>query len=291
MTHDLELQALIAKIGNSGVVCDAPVPPEQRSTTCRRCGNPVEGDPKVVTERFSGATAAFHPACWDTHCTERSEKEAEERERWRARELKQRIDELEKRFAYHMSGNVSGGEGYGICHPPSWPYARFDNAEFRARSSKKIVGAVEKWDPKKLPTLLLCAPTGKGKTAALLAWLWRYRDQQIERLRAGEEKVWITSFVFATGPEFAVARRNAALGDEAPLVRHALDCGILIMDELGFEKPSEVPFEIVDHRYRKQGVTVVTTGLRPKEFRTKYGDAMYRRLSESGAVLEDFPSE
>jgi hypothetical protein len=289
MTRDPRLEELINQIGNSAVVIDS-LPPalDQALPTCRQCDKTIEGEVKLGKHKLDWMPPGqFHPTCWATYLEGR----AKAQEAQRQRELDRRVEDVQKRFAYQMDGHVSGTDGYAICHPPNWPYARFDNAEFRSRSSKKIVGAVEKWDPKKLPTLLLCAPTGKGKTAAIVAWLWRYRDQQIERVRAGEEKVWITSFVFATGPEFTVARRNAALGEEAPLIKHSLDCGILIIDELGFEKPSEVPFEIVDHRYRKQGITVVTTGLRPKEFRAKYGDAMYRRLSESGAVLEDFPSE
>lgn len=285
MTHDPQLQALIDKIGSSAIVSDDPPPPQPRALpSCRQCDESIEGEPHMAKDRYGNAVA-FHAACWDSYLQAR--KDAEERER--QRELAQRVADLEKRFDYHMNGNVNGDNGHGLCHPPSWPYARFDNAEFRARSSKKIVGAIEKWDPKKLPTLLVCGPTGKGKTASLVAWLWRYRDQQIARIRAGDAKVWVTPFIFASGPEFAVARRNAALGEEAPLIKHALDCGLLIMDELGFEKQTEVPFEIVDHRYRTQAVTVVTTGLKPAEFRSRYGDAMYRRLTEGGAVVEDFP--
>lgn len=283
MSLDAETRALLEKIGNSAVVIDDP-PAASALPKCRHCHEPIDGEPHFARNRYEDKVA-FHPACWGIFL----DAQQTARDAQRQRDVDQRVEDLEKRFAYHMAGNVTGGDGYGICHPPSWPYARFDNAEFRARSSKKIVAAVEKWDPKKLPALLICAPTGRGKTAALLAWLWRYRDKQLERLRAGEEKVGISSFIFATGPEFAVARRNAALGEEAPLVKHALECSLLIMDELGFEKASEVPFEIIDHRYRQQAVTVVTTGLKPPEFRARYGDAMFRRLTEGGAVLEDFP--
>lgn len=284
---DSELKALINKIGNSAVVVDGKPP---AAPTCRHCNAVIDGEPKLVEPSYGGPLVPFHPACWASYCEERNKARAEANQR----EIERKVADLKKRFDYYMSGHAPGDQGHGIGHPPNWPYARFDNEVFRARSSKKIVSAVERWDPKTLPTLLLCAPTGRGKTSALVAWLWRHLDQQAARVRAGEEKVWIAQFVFATGPELAVARRNAALGEEAPLVKHALDCKLLILDELGFEKASEaasgVPFEIVDHRYRQQAVTVVTTGLRPTEFRAKYGDAMYRRLTEGGAVVEDFTS-
>lgn len=284
MTLDPEMSQLIAKIGSSAVVIDDK-PAENGNPACKRCGGPIDGDPKLVQPAYGGDPVPFHQACWAAH----REEQARRHEERRKNELEQKVADFDKRFRYYMAGHTEAVRGHGVCHPPEWPFARFDNEQFRSRASKKIVGAVEKWDPNVIPTLLLCSLTGRGKTAAPVAWLWRYRDQQVERIRAGDEKVWCTSFIFATGPEFAVARRNADLGEEAPLIKHSLDCGILIMDELGFEKQTEVPFEIIDHRYRKQAVTVVTTGLKASEFRARYGDAMYRRLTEGGAVVEDFP--
>jgi hypothetical protein len=283
---DAEWQALVAKIGKSGVVVDAPPgsPP-----TCQRCRKPLEGEPKSVTDRYDEVTL-WHHECWEAYSAEREER----RKLARAAAIDEQVKQIERRFRYYLAGNITcdiNERGFGVCQPPQWDFARFDHPEFRRRSSRKIVGAIEKWDPLKLPTLLLAAPTGSGKSAGVLAWLWRYRDQQIARARAGEENAGVTTFIWATGPELTVARRNASLGDEAPLIKHALDCGMLILDELGFERMSEVPFELVDHRYRRQAVTVVTTGLRSVEFRARYGDAMFRRLTENGALVEDFPVE
>ncbi len=286
---DPELKGLIDKIGSSGVVvADDNNNNDDDARDCHRCRKPIEGEPKRVTDRYDNVTR-WHPECWSAYAAEREQRE----EKARKARVDEQVRRIESRFAYHMAGNIAGDiserGGYGVCHPPQWPYARFENAEFRKRASKRVLGAIEKWEPEKLPTLLLAAPTGSGKSAGLLAWLWRERSRLIARAQGGEENVAVSTFLWATGPELAVARRNASLGEEAPLIRYSLDCALLIMDELGFEKLTEVPFEIIDHRYRRGGVTVVTTGLKPAEFRARYGDAMYRRLTEGGAVVEDFP--
>ncbi|HKY37220.1 MAG TPA: hypothetical protein VJN18_14855 [Polyangiaceae bacterium] len=242
---------------------------------CFKCGEPC---PEADTRRIrtmGDQIRTLHAACWES---EKQRMAAEDEER-RRRSIEQRVKYVEDRFESTMER----------CTLPLWPFARFDNAEFRRRSSKKIVSAVERWDPLAVRTLMLTAPTGRGKTAVISAWLWRHRDQQVEKARAGDEKAMTWSFVFATGPELATARRNTQLGHEAPLIERSLETSILFIDELGFEKQSEVPFEIIDHRYREQAITVVTTGLKPKEFRARYGDALFRRLAESGAVIEDWP--
>jgi len=290
MTMDREMQALIDKIGSSAVVVDSPpkppspVPPP--GSTCPKCSKSAESETHRVRDRSRDVDTFWHPECWGAYLDERDQREAE---KLNARRIAEHVKQIESRFDYYMGGHSNGRDGHGVCHPPQWPFARFDNVEFRARASKKIVSAIEKWDPAKFPTLLVSSPTGSGKSGATLAWLWRYRDQQLARAQAGDETARVVPFVWASGPELATARRNASLGQEAPLIEHARDTAILIIDELGFEKLTEVPFEVVDHRYRKQAVTVVTTGLRSSEFRARYGDAMFRRLAEGGAVVEDFP--
>jgi DNA replication protein DnaC len=92
--------------------------------------------------------------------------------------------------------------------------------------------------------------------------------------------------VFVSGLELSGARRRARIGAESELVRAAIASDLLLLDEIGFEPPGEeLPF-VVDARYRQKRPTVVTTGLRVVEFRARYGDALWRRLAEGGAVVE-----
>jgi DNA replication protein DnaC len=138
------------------------------------------------------------------------------------------------------------------------------------------LSVLERWSPQR-GNLVLSAPTGRGKTAGLVAWA--------ARAHASESAPVIG---FVSGLELAGARRRARLGEEAETVERALRCDVLFLDELGFEPAAEEPFLVIDSRYRAGHPTVVTTGLRPAAFRERYGDALWRRLAEGGAVVEDF---
>jgi hypothetical protein len=133
------------------------------------------------------------------------------------------------------------------------------------------------------------APTGRGKTAGPVAWLYRHRAHTIARARAGDDNARHRQFVFGTGAEIAIARRKTAYGQEAPLIAAAMKANLLVLDDLGGEIKNEAVLEIVDHRYRRQAATIVSTFLKPEGFRKHYGDALWRRLTESGVVVEDFP--
>ncbi|MEI9951635.1 MAG: hypothetical protein WDO74_22310 [Pseudomonadota bacterium] len=176
---------------------------------------------------------------------------------------------------------------------PDWPYARFSNAEFRRRASKKILSCLESYSFSESMSMLICGDTGVGKTGGVTAVLHGWLDEAKAVLKAPpSEANWPSfspSFFFLAGHELVGARRNWRIGSEAPIVHEAKNTELLILDELGFEASSDLPFEVIDHRYRKRLVTIVTSGRKPNEFRDKYGDALYRRLTEEGILLEDFP--
>lgn len=200
----------------------------------------------------------------------------------RRRQLENKVSALDREFSdYAKGGRYSGG----LTHLPAWEHAHFDNPEFRRRASKKIVAAVERWSPQR-GSLVLSAFTGAGKTAAVLAWLYRMRDAAFAKARAGEDAN-ILPFAFITGHELANCRRRWSIGEESPLVKLATSVDILVLDELGFEPMAEELFEVLDHRYRARRSTVVTTGRTVEWFKGNYGDALFRRLIEPGTVVED----
>ncbi|HEY0464995.1 MAG TPA: ATP-binding protein [Polyangiaceae bacterium] len=146
-----------------------------------------------------------------------------------------------------------------------------------------IVEAVERWKPEN-GSLILSARPGAGKTAACVAKLCQ--------LRAQAEKAFdprlLPSFLFTTAAQLSGARRQQRFGTgESYLVDQAMQRDLLVLDEIGFEPIDGVSFEVIDTRYRKQRPTLVTTGLAPAEFAQRYGSAVWRRLTESGAVVED----
>jgi DNA replication protein DnaC len=251
----------------------------EAAATCALCDKPILGE--SVTRNRRGQPCAIHADCWARFEIEvAADKE---------RRLKLAKSSIRRSFLYdakheHLEQAVGG--------LPDWPFARFENSEFRARASKTILSALEQYRLQDGLSLLICGETGVGKTGGVVARLYGWLDEAVAAA-VPESDVNIRRFephfFFVTGHELAGSRRNWKLGEDCPIVLEAKRIELLILDELGFEPASELPFEVIDHRYRQRLVTIVTTGRKPKEFRDRYGDAMYRRLVENGALLEDFP--
>lgn len=215
-------------------------------------------------------------------CLARSIEEGRQREI--ADRIKSAINAIHRARSESLRGGAERGEE-PITNPPNWPWARFGNPEFRRRIHPALL-AFENYKTT-LGSGLLSFPTGAGKTAVLVAWWEQELARAIESANATEGTEWtLTDFRFVSGFEVAVARRNTPLGSEARIIREAMDCGLLFFDELGFEPRCDAIFYIIDHRYRSGRPTVVTTGLTVEEFTARYGDALFRRLTEGGLLLE-----
>ena len=77
-------------------------------------------------------------------------------------------------------------------------------------------------------------------------------------------------------------RRSFDGGDPRKIIDACRDAKILILDDLGAEKPSEWVVEqlcrIIDWRYRDDAQTIITTNLPPAEIGTTYGSRIYSRI-------------
>ena len=118
---------------------------------------------------------------------------------------------------------------------------------------------------------------GGGKTSLAAA--------MFHELVATSEGGWRARHMFVCAYEIARARRNASLGEEAPLVTLALSTPLLVIDELGGEESqyASAVYEVIHQRYGEQLPTWITTGVGPKELAARYGGGIARRLFE-GAV-------
>jgi len=245
---------------------------------CVICNKPIDGTRVEKTRR--GVPCSLHAACWEIVLQEQAAT--------KERRLEMAKASVTRSFLYsakheHLE-QVTGGM-------PDWPYSRFDNPEFRRRASKKILSYLQSYSFNEGMSMLVSGDTGTGKTSGIVAMMYKWLDEAKATVPAPTDSSVMPSFrpafFFVTGHELVGARRDWRIGSVAPIVLEAKQTGLLIIDELGYEAASDVPFEVVDHRYRQQRVTIVTTGRKPNEFRERYGDAMYRRLTEEGVLLED----
>ena len=140
-------------------------------------------------------------------------------------------------------------------------------------------------------SVALTGPSGCGKTTwcaltvlRYIAWATSAECDPLspEASRLGQASR-LGGFTWLVAHDLVRARREYRLGEgEAPLVEQAKWASVVVLDELGAEPASELPFEIIDARYAAGRPTLVTSGLTPKGFRDRYGDALWRRLTENG---------
>lgn len=160
----------------------------------------------------------------------------------------------------------------------------------------KLQEAAENWHPKD-GNLAALGLTGTGKTVAVRATLHRLICVAIKEAMAADENAGTPALVqimgglhWTTAHALANARRQHGLGEgEAEPIERALGASLLVIDELGFEPQHDSAlFEIVDHHYIRGNSIVVTSGLRPAEIASRYGDAFWRRIAERGTVVQEW---
>ena len=134
--------------------------------------------------------------------------------------------------------------------------------------------------------ILLCGNCGNGKTTTMNAFFKVSNYLNALNLKAsmekrGDYKSWSV--------KSTSARRISQVAKDETLMTEAKTVTILCIDDLGLE-PTEVldygntinpVIEIMEHRYRQQLFTFITTNLTPAQIREKYGDRIADRLNET----------
>lgn len=85
------------------------------------------------------------------------------------------------------------------------------------------------------------------------------------------------------------ARRLAQVAKDEVAMNEARLTHVLCIDDIGLEPTEVLDFgnainpviEIMEHRYRQQLFTFITTNLTPKQIREKYGDRIADRFNET----------
>ena len=133
--------------------------------------------------------------------------------------------------------------------------------------------------------ILLCGNCGNGKTTTMHAFLSvsKYLNA-LNRKEAMERGIILPSTVFVA----TSARRLAQCAKDENAMTEAKQSQVLCIDDVGLEPTEILDFgnainpviEILEHRYRQQLFTFITTNLTPKEIREKYGDRIADRFNE-----------
>ena len=133
--------------------------------------------------------------------------------------------------------------------------------------------------------ILLCGLCGNGKTTTMKAFsmVTDYLHGVYKR-DCMEKGVWPKNIRM----QDTSARRLVQVAKDENIMAEAKKVDILCIDDVGLE-PTEVldygnaispVIEIMEHRYRQQLFTFVTTNLTPAQIREKYGDRIADRFNE-----------
>jgi DNA replication protein DnaC len=236
---------------------------QEPTPACIFCDLVIAADEKIELRNPEGATRDAHQACW------------------RRQKSMRDCSDLRRRENLKFSWGASRSNALTNC-PKNWDFARFDNAEFMRRVSRKVADGVSKWTGE--VSLFVSGPTGIGKTALIDAWLHR-RYEQFEKDVAARIARQL-NFAFISGPNISGCRRRGKIGEESKLVELAIATPLLILDELGYEPLSEELLLIVDERHKRSAPTVTTTGRTLESFAERYGGSVFRKLTEGGTIVE-----
>lgn len=126
-----------------------------------------------------------------------------------------------------------------------------------------LLTALEGW---KSGSVVVCGPTGIGKTAALVWWCLMHTDIRWQ---------WLD------GIALGHANRRHALGEGTPeLIDLAIGAAVLIVDDPDHARDRDPFVEVLRERYAEGLPVFVATGKRFEELDAHYGDGLVRRMVE-----------
>lgn len=126
-------------------------------------------------------------------------------------------------------------------------------------------------------SIVFCGPSGSGKTSLAVAAL----HDRFRRPRPRSRPV-----VYIEARLLAIARMQHRGDGEPPIVLEAMRAGLLLLDDLGNERPiptNAVP-DVILHRYDANLPTWITTGLERADLDKLYGAGVVRRIYEDARV-------
>lgn len=166
--------------------------------------------------------------------------------------------------------------------------SRYVTNDVPARFQKRIdlPPAVEQW-AKSGGSLYLTGSIGTGKTHAAWEVIQRVRERMAPNLslssleNSGHVSAWrATALLDALRP---------GSDDARTVVEQCQDAPLLLLDDLGAEKPSEWTqerlYEVIDDRYAWERPVIITSNVPPKSLGEWVGDRVASRLAEMCDVI------
>ncbi len=211
-------------------------------------------------------------------CRERLNREKAQRER------DHRLEEFRERQSVFVTRTLE--------RLPKWPHLETPES-FAAAIKDATIRRVSEGYRLERGSMAALGPSGMGKTSLAARIIHRLvtdglkaviTDPRDREARKYFDRVIDTRWVTASELVRALREHRLGTGSEPELWSRAYKASVLVVDELGPESPQRAGeiFDLIDRRYTEGRVTLVTSGLTVDQFKERYGDAMFRRLTEKG---------
>ena len=165
--------------------------------------------------------------------------------------------------------------------PRKWQTARA--AALCERTDPAFLEAIGSWSWETHPNVVLLGRTGVGKSTAAALLFRRLLSLGVSNGERDWERA--QSMRWFRTAQLAEAQRGHPLGrGEAPDLLTAKSGSLLFLDDVGWEKNSNIVESILSARYEDELPTVLTSGLNRDQLTTRYGDAVARRMAKVGVV-------
>ncbi len=139
-------------------------------------------------------------------------------------------------------------------------------------------------------SVVLMGPTGAGKSTLACCILRGIIDaaRPVDLPSFGAEVNLARGARFVTARELAFARASGTYGQEPPIVAHACDATVLVLDDVGQDavRADSSLYDVLEARHNRNVPTIVTTGLDEGAIRARYGDGAWRRIFEGATDIE-----
>jgi hypothetical protein len=160
--------------------------------------------------------------------------------------------------------------------PPRYAWARLDAPEMPSRVRTGVPGTERVNAILRAERVVFLGGASTGKTSLAIALLR-------EVAARGASAMFVSAF------DLANARAGARLGEgDPPLVQRASEVGVLLIDEIGAERRTEMSdlLAVVWRRHDYQRPIWVTTGLDGRAIGAAYGGGFLRRIGEHAVRVD-----
>ena len=226
--------------------------PAPMSRICVECNKLVEGRSVSLQMRDGGPSRLYHGRCYNVYF--------DRLEAVRNRRLK--VESVLRQL-------------------PVWKGARVGNSDFMNRLDDRLGCFIREWSYAEGSVAVL-GLTGAGKTMGLTALAHRLGAAAIA---AGEQGRHFVGLVWVHAYEVGECVKWHKLGaGKPPGLEQACNATILMLDDLGQETAGteQTLLRLIDARYVRGAVTLLTSGLTQQQLRERYGEHFVRRIAETG---------